>query len=236
MKGWAILLVLLSGLFIFFLVRNSPQQGEIDKLEKFNIIVTSEEDQGQNSPSRTTGASEKGSSANEKVLFIIAQNNFRDEELTKPKKILENAGYDVDVASITTDQTRGMMGLIVKPDLAVIDVNVSLYALVVVVGGSGAPSLANYPEVLSLLKKAITENKKIAGICLGPVVLAKAGVLQGKNATVFKSTSPDSVAILQSGGANFVDKSLVTDGWLVTANGPAVSQEFGDALVKLLQS
>ena len=202
--------------------------------EKINIIVTSGGDEEPTASSQQIR--EPSVTNNEKVLFIIAQNNFRDEELTKPKKILENAGYDVDVASITTDQTRGMMGLIVKPDRAVIDVNVSLYALVVVVGGSGAPSLANYPEVLNLLKKAITENKKIAGICLGPVVLAKAGVLQGKNATVFKSTSPDSVAILQSGGANFVDKSLVTDGWLVTANGPAVSQELGDALVKLLQS
>ncbi len=169
-----------------------------------------------------------------KVLFIIAQNSFRDEELEKPKKILEDAGYGVDIASITTEHAIGMLGAVVKPDLAVKDVNISDYALIVVVGGSGAPQLANHPEVLNLLEQAKAGNKKLAAICLGPVVLAKAGVLQGKQVTVFNT--PESLAALEQGGATFVDQKIVVDTGLVTANGPGASIEFGNELINLLKS
>jgi protease I len=169
-----------------------------------------------------------------KVLFIIAQNSFRDEELEKPKQILEKAGYGVDVASITTEHAIGMLGAVVKPDLAVKDANISDYALIVVIGGSGAPQLANHPEVLNLLKQAKADNKKLGAICLGPMVLAKAGVLQGKQATVFKDSDP--VSVLESGGATFIDQKIVVDTGLVTANGPGASTEFGNELVNLLKN
>jgi protease I len=58
-----------------------------------------------------------------KALFIIAQQEFRDEELKIPKQILEASGTKVMVASITTDQARGMLGAKVKPDLAIRNVN-----------------------------------------------------------------------------------------------------------------
>jgi protease I len=122
---------------------------------------------------------------------------------------------------------------VVKPDLAVKDVNVSNYDLVVVVGGSGAPSLANYPEVLNLLREASANNQKLGAICLGPEVLAKAGVLQGKQATVFKNT--ESLAALEQGGAVFVDQKVVVEPNLVTANGPSAATDFGNELVKLLE-
>jgi protease I len=169
-----------------------------------------------------------------KVIFIIAQTNFRDEELEKPKQILESAGYGVDVASITNEHAIGMLGAVVKPDLAVKDVNISDYALIVVVGGSGAPQLANHPEVLNLLEQAKASNKKLAAICRGPMVLAKGGVLQGKQATVFKDL--DSVSALESGGATFIDQKIVVDNGLVTANGPGASTEFGNELVNLLKN
>lgn len=164
-----------------------------------------------------------------KILFIIAQKNFRDEELSKPKKILEDAGYKTEVASITTDFAQGMLGARIKPDLAVKDANAGNYEYVVVVGGSGAPSLADHAEVLELLRNA----KRTAAICLGPMVLAKAGVLSGKKATVYKTS--ESVKALEEGDATFVDKSLVKDGTLVTANGPGAAEEFGRSILNVLE-
>jgi protease I len=64
-------------------------------------------------------------------------------------------------------------------------------------------------------------------------VLAKAGVLEGKKATVF--STPDSISALQRGGAILVDNNVVVDSRLVTANGPASAEEFGNALVNLLK-
>ncbi len=220
MKQILILLIVVS----LIIVSCSPSNKIINEKQ----ALTSQEQPGMEQ------TNESGRQTSGRVLFIIAQTNFRDEELEKSKKILENAGYNVDVASITTEQAKGMMGAIVKPDLAVKDVNLSNYDLIVVIGGSGAPELANYPEVLNLLTQAKNNNIKLGGICLGPSVMAKAGVLQGKQATVFKTS--DSLAALEQGGATFIDQKIVIEPNLVTANGPAAATEFGNELVKLLQS
>ncbi|MFH1398872.1 MAG: DJ-1/PfpI family protein [Candidatus Woesearchaeota archaeon] len=161
-----------------------------------------------------------------KVLFIIAQQGFRDEELLEPKAVLENAGIKVEVASITRLQAVGSIGVKVEPDLAIEDAIPEDYVYIVVVGGQGAPELAEHQEVIEALQKA----NNIAAICIGPTVLAKAGLLNGKKATVFKT--PESVAILEEGGAIFVDQDIVVDGTLVTANGPHVAKEFGKQLLK----
>ena len=168
-----------------------------------------------------------------KVLFIIAPVNYRDEELSKPKEILERAGYEVNVASLTVDPATGMLGGVVRPDLAVRDVDITDYDMVVVVGGTGSPELAKHQEVIDLLALAEDKGKKLGAICLGPMVLAKAGVLQDKRATVFRTK--ESVAALEQGGAVFVDQSVVVDKDLVTANGPGAAEAFGNELVKLLR-
>jgi len=166
------------------------------------------------------------------VLFIIAQKNYRDEELSIPKGILENAGHDCEVASITTDPCTGMLGAITTPDLAVREANVDDYDAIVVVGGSGSPELANHAEVTMMLKAASGAGKVIGAICLAPMVLAKAGVLRGKKVTVYES--PDSLQALQAGGADYVGGSTVIDGNLVTACGPQAANEFGQKLAEML--
>lgn len=169
-----------------------------------------------------------------KVLFIIAPQNYQDKELSIPKKILEEAGYDCDVASTSNETATGMLGGVVRPDLSVREVDIMDYDLIVVVGGSGSPVLANHREVLDVLGQADDQGKKLGAICLGPMILAKAEVLAGKKATVFKTK--DSLAALEQGGADFIDAGVVTDAGLVTANGPAEAEAFGNELIKLLQS
>ncbi len=176
-----------------------------------------------------TSASPEWEGDKMKVLMIIAPKDFRDEELAHPKEVLENAGIEVDVASITTDEATGMLGMKVTPDVAVKDVNIADYEYVIVVGGAGSPALMDYPEVLSAVKAA--KNK--AAICLAPMVLAKAGVLQGKKATVYKT--PESLTALQQGGAEYVEEDVVVDGTTVTADGPGSAKKFGNKLVEMIK-
>ena len=167
-----------------------------------------------------------------KVLFIIAQDKFRDEELLEPKMEVENAGHEAVVASITTNTCTGMLGETITPDLAVKDVNIDDYAIIAVIGGQGAPDLMNYPEVMDLLKQAKAKDMNLAAICIAPMILAKAGVIQGKNATVYQT--PNSMAALDEAGANMVSQDVVVDTKLVTASGPHVAREFGLKLVEML--
>lgn len=167
-----------------------------------------------------------------KVVFIIAQQNFRDEELVVPKQILEKNGIKVVIASITKEEARGMMGTRVKPDITVRDINVNNFDCLIIAGGSGSPKLADYPEVLSIIRRFDEQNKPIASICLAGYVLAKAGVLKGRKATVF----PADFALTEyrRNGVNYSSEHIVVDERFITADGPEVAGKFGEAIVKIL--
>ncbi|MEK7528810.1 MAG: DJ-1/PfpI family protein [Patescibacteria group bacterium] len=168
-----------------------------------------------------------------KILFVIAQQDFRDEELFEPKKICEGAGIECTVASITTNEAVGKLGATVTPDIAVKDARPEDYDMLAIVGGPGSPTLAEYPEVLNLVQ-FFSKNKKLAAICYGPTVLARASVLNGKKVTFFKDKFSDPI-IRQAGGI-VTDQSVVTDGNLTTACGPQCATAFGRALVDLLSN
>jgi len=166
------------------------------------------------------------------VLFIIAQHDFRDEELALPKEVVEDAGFDTEVASISTDTAHGMLGMKLQPDLAVKDAKLEDHELIVIVGGKGSPELARHSEVLEFLKEADKMKKALAAICIGPTVLAMAGVLEGIKVTVYRTDQ--SVKTMEGAGAILVDEPVVRDGRFVTANGPAAARPFGHQLVELL--
>jgi protease I len=86
-----------------------------------------------------------------------------------------------------------------------------------------------------LAKETIEKDKILAAICISPVILANAGVLKGKKATVWSSPlDKNPIRILKNGGAIYKDALVVVDGKIVTANGPEAAKEFGEALVSLL--
>lgn len=168
------------------------------------------------------------------VLFVIAPEHFRDEEYHHPREILEAEGAKTLVASTRTGVCRGMLGGMVSPDMALADAKSGDYDAVVVVGGSGSPHyLWDEPRLLTLLRDQDAAGGVVAGICLSSAVLARAGILKGKDATVFET--PDSVRALKEGGANLLHRPLVVSGKIVTANGPGAARDFGRAIAERLK-
>ncbi|MBN1502957.1 DJ-1/PfpI family protein [Candidatus Woesearchaeota archaeon] len=210
MKGQVLIIILI--ILICGCVKQTPKMGQQEEIQLYT-------NQGGDTM---------------KFLFIVAQQDFRDEELEIPKDIVENAGHQVDVASITTDTAKGKLGMIVQPDLAVSDANLDNYNMVVVIGGPGAPDLANYPEVIGLLKQAKEKDMFIGAICIAPTILAKAGILNGAKATVWNSALDKTpIETLEQHGATYVDESVVIDGKIITANGPRAAEDFGNGILDL---
>ncbi|MFC1690908.1 DJ-1/PfpI family protein [Nanoarchaeota archaeon] len=168
-----------------------------------------------------------------KVLFIIAQENFRDVELLAPKEVLEGKGITVEVASITTNTARGADGVMVDPNIAVKDVNLDDYDFIGVIGGPGALELYDYNEVKELLTKRAGSGKPFGAICIAPTILARLGLLNGKKATTWDSNGQQ-VAVLQQNGAEYVEEPVVVDGNLITANGPGAAKEFAEKIAELI--
>jgi len=167
-----------------------------------------------------------------KAVMIIAEKNFRDEELFEPKKILEAEGVKVIVVSTSFNIARGMLGGKVKPDMLLSEIKVDDYDAIIFVGGSGASQYWNDSLAHNIAKEAVEKNKVLGAICIAPVTLANAGVLRGKKATVW----PSERGKIEARGAIYTGESVQIEGKIITAEGPQAARKFGEAIAKTLSN
>jgi protease I len=168
-----------------------------------------------------------------KILIAVAPEKFRDEELAVPVAAFKKAGIAFDIASTRRGPCIGMLGAKTTATLAFGEVDPALYGCLVIIGGSGSQiHLWNDALLEHLVKNFHKSQKILAAICLAPVVLARAGILKGLKATCFES--PVSIREMKDGGAVPVDKPVIVEGRIITANGPAAAQEFADAILRII--
>jgi len=164
-----------------------------------------------------------------KVLMVIPYTQFRDEEFFEPKKILEEEGANVVIASTVARVCRGMRGGSVQADIAIADAKVDDYAALVICGGSSVPDFFWNDKKLQEFATAMSgAGKIVAAICLSTVVLAKAKLLAGREATVY--FLPQAIQELKDAGAKYVKKTLIIHNNIILAEGPPDSQRFGQAI------
>lgn len=164
------------------------------------------------------------------ILMVVAQDMFRDEELFETKEELEEAGNTVKIASRELKFCNGNQGGEIMPDLTLDNVDLSDYDALVFVGGGGAKEYFEDKAVHEMAKKINSDGKILAAICIAPVILAKSGVLFGKNATVFPTGAPDII----HKGAHYTEEDVTVDGNIITANGPKSSRAFGRTIAQML--
>ncbi len=167
-----------------------------------------------------------------KILMVIAFKNFRDEEYFVPKEILEGSGAEIKTASNKEGMARGADGGEVLIDYKLEDIDLNNFDAVVFIGGPGCLENLDNENSYNLVKETVAKNKLLASICVSPVILAKAGVLKGKSATVWSSALDKSaIEILKQNGANYQAQDVVVDGKIITANGPDAAKKFADTLI-----
>jgi protease I len=166
-----------------------------------------------------------------KAVMIIAQENFQDDEFLQPKEVLEKSGIAVTVASTTLSVAKGMNGAMVKPDILIDDIKVDDYDTVIFVGGSGAVQYLDDPRAHAVALEALTKGKIIGAICIAPRILTNAGILKGRNATVY----PTEGQKLSLAGVNYTGKPVERDGTIITADGPGSARAFGQEIRRALE-
>ena len=164
-----------------------------------------------------------------KVLMIIPHTQFREEEFFEPRKILEDEGAKVVVASTTARMCRGLKGGTAQSDIAIGDAKADDYAGIILCGGASVPEFFwNDKKLQELVTAAAAAGKVVAAICLSTVVLAKAKLLAGREATVY--FLPQAIEELKQAGAKYVKETLVIHNNIILAEGPPDSQRFGQAI------
>ena len=164
------------------------------------------------------------------VLMIIAPERFRDEEIFETQAELRQAGHQTVIASTRIGACCGSRGGEVVAVMTLEQVNCAGYDAFVFVGGGGSKVLWSNRAAWQIAQEADQRGKVLAAICLAPVILAHAGVLAGKQATVAGTEAKT----IEDHGAHYTGSSVTVDGRLVTANGPKSSRLFGRQICGLL--
>ena len=168
-------------------------------------------------------------------VLIIATDGFEQSELMEPKRLLEEAGAEVTVASLRPGEIRGWdqenWGESVAVDLLVGNVSAEDYEALLLPGGQINPDvLRTQRAVIELIREFDAAGKPIAAICHAPWLLAEADLIEGRTVTSWPSIRTD----LTNAGAAVVDEAVVVDGNLITSRKPDDIPAFTEALMAAL--
>lgn len=169
------------------------------------------------------------------VLLVIAEKNFQDMELACTKSALEKAGLAIVIASKTPGVKQGALGGTANAELSLAEVNVCNYKAIIFIGGGGSQKYFNDREALKIASDASSANKIIAAICIAPVILANAGILEGKKATVWNDYKKTYSKKLEIKGAIYTGSDVEKDDNIITANGPESASKFGSVIANAIK-
>ena len=165
-----------------------------------------------------------------KVAVILAD-GFEEVEAMAIIDVLRRAGIDTAVAGLHDGHITSARNVKVIPDTVIDTVRAGDFDMVVLPGGQpGSDNLNADPRVKELIRSFSQKGKLTGAICAAPYVLANAGVLVGKHATSYPSYKD------RLGGALYEEKSVVTDGNVLTSRGAGTALTFGLAIVERLIS
>ncbi|MBN1644701.1 DJ-1/PfpI family protein [Candidatus Woesearchaeota archaeon] len=167
-----------------------------------------------------------------KVLFVIAHENFQDTEFFVPKQIL--SGHEIIIASSDTSPAKGMLGGEVIPDITIEQAleRINEFDAVIFIGGSGSKEYFDNPAAHKIAQNA---KNVLAAICLAPIILANAGVLKERRATVWDDGRYTQIKMLEDKSVGYKNEPVVVDGKIVTASGPDVAKEFAERIKDLIE-
>lgn len=169
------------------------------------------------------------------ILMIIASNNFRDEEYFIPFEIFQREGAKITTASSVKGDLIGVEGGEARSTLMLEEIELRKFDAIVFVGGNGAREYFDDNNAHKIIQETARANKVLAAICIAPIILAKAGVLNGKNATVWSSImNKDGEKELKEAGCLISKKRVEKDGKIITADGPAVAKEFAETVIEVM--
>lgn len=163
-----------------------------------------------------------------KSALILLAEGAEEMEAVIIADILRRAECEVVLAGVQPGIVTCSRGIRIMPDLSWESCDAGQFDGIIIPGGlGGAERLAADERVLNAVRHYDSEGKIVAAICAGPTVLAAAGILKGRRATIYPGLEKVSFDI------DWVDERVVVDGHIVTSQGPGTAMEFALQLVAL---
>ncbi|WKZ33499.1 MAG: DJ-1/PfpI family protein [Thermodesulfobacteriota bacterium] len=164
-----------------------------------------------------------------RVLVPIAP-GFEEIEAVTIIDILRRAGAEVVAAGTVPGPIEGRSGIRILTDALMDDIGADFDMVVLPGGALGAENLKKDERVRRLISGLMDKGRKVAAICAAPAVLSAIGVTAGKRITSHPSVREE----LLSRNEAVSNERVVTDGNIMTSQGPGTAMEFAFRLVEAL--
>lgn len=167
-----------------------------------------------------------------KVLLPMAAGCEELEAVTLIN-IFRRAGFRVVTAGLEDQLTavKCARGTVIIPDAPLGQAMAAEYDLLVLPGGQpGTNNLLKDERIIGLVREMKQKNRFVAAICAAPMVLARAGILEGRSATSY----PGCLDNMEGQGIKYLDDPVVVDGKIITSRGPGTAMDFALKLVEIL--
>lgn len=163
-----------------------------------------------------------------KIALLLAE-GFEEVEAVTPADFLDRAGVEVLITGITGKRIKGAHGITISAEYTLSELPGDIDGVVIPGGMPGSENVAASDPAIDLIKRLNREGKLVAAICAAPaVVLEKAGVLEGKQATCYPGFEKRFTKTA------FSNERVVVDGNIVTSRAPGTAAEFALTLVGIL--
>jgi protease I len=167
-----------------------------------------------------------------KRVAILVENGFEQEELTRPRQALHEAGAKTHIVSPAGKKVKGWdhveWGDEFDVDARLEEANPEQYDALLLPGGVMNPDkLRRNKKVQAFVRHFFDANKPVAAICHAPWVLIDAGVVNGRRLTSYHTLQAD----LKNAGAEWVDEEVVVDDGLVTSRQPDDIPAFNEKMI-----
>lgn len=165
-----------------------------------------------------------------KKVAVLLANGFETIEALTVVDILRRAEVCCDTFSVGSMEVCTSHKIIVKADKSIDNNEIKDYDCIVIPGGMpGAKNLKEDSRVIELVKEFNDKGKLICAICAGPIVLAKAGIIEGADITCYPGFEKE------LGNCNYKEELIVSSKNIITGKGPAAAIDFAFEILKKIK-
>ena len=158
-------------------------------------------------------------------LMPLAE-GFEEIEATTTIDILRRAGINVTTAGLPGSIIKGSRGVRIIADIKMDDVNFDRFDGMILVGGDpGWKNLSMSKRIVDAVQKYNGSKKTLAAICAAPCILAKAGILADRRATIYPGMERELPRPRN-------DK-VIADGHIITSQAPGTAVDFALKIVEM---
>ena len=164
------------------------------------------------------------------MVYLFLADGFEEAEALVPLDLLRRAGIKVKTVGVGSTTPTGAHKITVMSEISeeTFFPEDDVEAILLPGGSVGVQNLESSDTVKRAVRLAHEKDITVAAICAAPTILARAGLLMNKKATVYPKLKGDL-------GESYRDEDIVYDAPFLTARAAGVSTEFALKLIEIIK-